>query len=289
MRKLITLLLIGAVVVSGSAFATAHWGGTDRERVTEKLDELVDEEVITSEEADLAERLFDALYSLVEDEIEERRTEQEKLNRFLEDDLLTAAELAQLPEDHPLRDTDGPFSKYLQDGQITEAELDEIRDRWWYWGGWGRWGHWGRIWPHLGPRPHSLIDMDQIWDFLEDDVITASELAQLPDDHPFRDTDGPFSEYLQDGQITDAELDEILDHWWPGGSWGFRRPWGRSWWSWGDWEHREHQHHRSQHGGSFWDRWFFGHDSHDGNDEDEPENGATNTNTQIVIPNRNVA
>ena len=47
---------------------------------------------------------------------------------------------------------------------------------------------------------------DLIRGFLEDDVITRDELAQLPDDHPFNDPDGPLGEALEDGQITRDEL-----------------------------------------------------------------------------------
>jgi hypothetical protein len=46
-------------------------------------------------------------------------------------------------------------------------------------------------------------------ELLEDDVISADELAELPDDHPFNDPDGPAADYLDDGQLTREELREI--------------------------------------------------------------------------------
>jgi hypothetical protein len=46
---------------------------------------------------------------------------------------------------------------------------------------------------------------------LEDDVISADELAELPDDHPFNDPDGPAADYLDDGQLTRDELKEIRE------------------------------------------------------------------------------
>jgi len=44
---------------------------------------------------------------------------------------------------------------------------------------------------------------------LEDGVIDAAELAELPDDHPFNDPDGPAAEFLADGQLTEDELNQI--------------------------------------------------------------------------------
>lgn len=44
---------------------------------------------------------------------------------------------------------------------------------------------------------------------LEDGVIDAAELAELPDDHPFNDPDGPAAEFLADGQLTEDELHQI--------------------------------------------------------------------------------
>lgn len=44
---------------------------------------------------------------------------------------------------------------------------------------------------------------------LEDGVIDANELAELPDDHPFKDADGPAADYLADGQLTEDELQQM--------------------------------------------------------------------------------
>jgi hypothetical protein len=48
-------------------------------------------------------------------------------------------------------------------------------------------------------------------ELLADDVISADELAELPDDHPFSDPDGPAADYLDDGQLTKDELKEIRE------------------------------------------------------------------------------
>ncbi len=52
--------------------------------------------------------------------------------------------------------------------------------------------------------------MGQIEDLLEDGVISADEIAELPDRHPFKNADGPFAELLEDGQITQAEWDAFV-------------------------------------------------------------------------------
>jgi hypothetical protein len=44
---------------------------------------------------------------------------------------------------------------------------------------------------------------------LEDGVIDATELAELPDDHPLNDPDGPAAEFLTDGQLTEDELKQL--------------------------------------------------------------------------------
>jgi hypothetical protein len=68
-----------------------------------------------------------------------------------------------------------------------------------------------------GPRHHGFRDDNGFRDdrrsemrgFLEDGVIDADELAQLPEGHPLTDPDGPAAEYLDDGQLTADELEEL--------------------------------------------------------------------------------
>ncbi|MCL1692837.1 MAG: hypothetical protein M3096_04060 [Actinomycetia bacterium] len=47
---------------------------------------------------------------------------------------------------------------------------------------------------------------------LEDGVIDEDELAELPDDHPFNDTNGPAAEFLDDGELSADELRELGGH-----------------------------------------------------------------------------
>lgn len=50
----------------------------------------------------------------------------------------------------------------------------------------------------------------QIEELLEDGVISADEIAELPDRHPFKNADGPFAELIEDGEITQAEWDAFV-------------------------------------------------------------------------------
>jgi hypothetical protein len=155
MRKILTSLAAAVVLVAGAfvaatvvdAAAVAQESDTDTPTVTrhgallaDALSELVDEEVISQDQAD-------AVQERVEQKAEERR--QELIEEFgerpfrgrggfghfhggpglapeaFEDGVLDADELAALPEDHPLRDPEGPLAEYLDDGQLT---LDELRE-----------------------------------------------------------------------------------------------------------------------------------------------------------------
>lgn len=43
----------------------------------------------------------------------------------------------------------------------------------------------------------------------EDGVVDADELADLPDDHPLKDPDGPAAEFLDDGELSTDDLREL--------------------------------------------------------------------------------
>jgi len=121
---LAALLLVGGATAvlaqTGAATAVtaaiAHAGGL----LEEVLTDLVADDVLTQAQAD-------AVSEAVKTRHEERRAEhkalREQMRTFLEDRVLSADELAQLPEDHPLRNLDS----YLDDGQLTEDELRELR------------------------------------------------------------------------------------------------------------------------------------------------------------------
>ena len=153
MRRLIWITgAAGLLLVGGTtaAFATQTPGGRDAVStvvaavtgpssvLTEVLEELVGDGTINQSQADAIVKALDA-------KVEERRAERQRLRQlmveFLQDRTLSADELAQLPEDHPLRNLD----QFLDDGQVTEDELRQLGGL-----GFGRGHHHGG--PFGGPR-----------------------------------------------------------------------------------------------------------------------------------------
>ncbi len=144
MRRLVIVVAAGALLLIGATSVLAapaangpvtvvqaalgNAGGV----LSDVLDELVGNGTITQTQAD-------AIEQAVEDKRAEIQAERERLREqmqtFLEDGVLSADELAQLPEDHPLRNLD----QYLEDGQLTQDELRAL-------GGIGGRGHHG-FWP----------------------------------------------------------------------------------------------------------------------------------------------
>ncbi|HEU0235460.1 MAG TPA: hypothetical protein VFR14_03350 [Candidatus Limnocylindrales bacterium] len=124
-RKLIGIPLAGLLLVGGATVAMAHGGllggpAGSGSILSDVLEELVTDGTINQAQSDA-----------IENAVEERKTElqaeaealREQLQGFLEDGTLSADELAQLPEDHPLRNLDA----YLEDGQLTQEELQQLR------------------------------------------------------------------------------------------------------------------------------------------------------------------
>lgn len=149
----------------------------------EVLDDLVESETITQAQADA---ISDALVAKTEEIKAERQAIRELISGFLDDDVLTADELAQLPDDHPFNNEDGRFSEALEDGELTRQEIREARPQ-------SRKNLFKR-----GARFGALLD---------DGGIDQEEFDSLPDDHPLKSAD--VSEYLEDGVITLDELREL--------------------------------------------------------------------------------
>ncbi len=61
----------------------------------------------------------------------------------------------------------------------------------------------------MAPRPRGFRRGARIGALLDDGVIDADELAELPEGHPLTDPDGPAADYLDDGQLTVEELREL--------------------------------------------------------------------------------
>lgn len=102
----------------------------------EVFDELVADGVITQEQAEQVRAALEAKREELREQFGDRLQRRDHRNRLggflhgaLEDGVIDADELAQLPEGHPLADPEGPFAEYLEDGQLTEAELDQIKEQ----------------------------------------------------------------------------------------------------------------------------------------------------------------
>jgi polyhydroxyalkanoate synthesis regulator phasin len=128
-RKLLGIPLAGLLLVGGAtavlaatgagAFVVTTAGGAST-LLADVLSDLVDDGVINQDQADAITDAVDERREALKAEMEARR---EQMRGFLEDGVLSAEELAQLPEDHPLRNLD----QYLEDGQLTEDELSQLR------------------------------------------------------------------------------------------------------------------------------------------------------------------
>jgi hypothetical protein len=136
------MLIAGAFVASTLSLGAASAQTTDTAIVDDEvgpreavLDEvvqsLIDDGTITEDEAVIVKERFVAKHEELaaerEASREQRREDRELIRGFLDDDVISASELAQLPDDHPLRNTEGVFSSALEDGQITRDELDQVR------------------------------------------------------------------------------------------------------------------------------------------------------------------
>lgn len=147
------------------------------------LADLVDDGTIDQGQADA---IVEALTAKAEELKAERQELRVLIEDLLEDGVLSADELAQLPEDHPFNDPDGPYADALEDGELTIEEIREERP------------HPRRDWFKRGVRFGAILD---------DGGIDQSEYDGLSDDHPLKQID--VSEYLEDGVISIDELREI--------------------------------------------------------------------------------
>ncbi len=199
MRTKLVAALVGLLLIGGAAVAygqeatddsstdTGRVGGWLRHHrgdiVESVLADLVEEGVIDQSQ-------FDSIVAALEAKRAEYQDALDLLESFWEDGVLTAAEISQLPEPNPFTDADGPFGEALEDGELSRDEVEEIRE---------------------AGREHRQELRDLVEGFLEDEVITAAEIARLPEPHPFN-ADGPFAEALEDGQLTRDEIKELRPH-----------------------------------------------------------------------------
>lgn len=103
--------------VNGESDVKLRWGRGE-DLLAETLTDLVTQGVITQDQQDA---IIEALDARREAKRAELQAAREQMRSFLEDGVITQAEIDQLPADHPLRS----LTTLLDDGQIT---LDELRD-----------------------------------------------------------------------------------------------------------------------------------------------------------------
>ncbi len=97
----------------------------------------------------------------------------------------------------------GVLDELVADGVITQSQADAVAEAL------------AEKREELGVRPHVrrhfrhlIADVRAL---LADGVISADEIAELQDGHPFKNEDGPFAELLEDGQITQDEWDAFVE------------------------------------------------------------------------------
>ncbi len=159
MRKALTAVIAAGVLVAGAFVATAIAGNQVSAQEAPSEDSAVErpdhpgrgevlDEVLSGLVADgvIDQGQADAVAAALEAKVEELREQREqwrednpgrfdrgfrrgfRLGGLLEDGVIDAAEIAALPDDHPLKDTNGPAAKYLDDGQLTADELHQLHD-----------------------------------------------------------------------------------------------------------------------------------------------------------------
>lgn len=149
----------------------------------EVLADLVSEGTITQEQADA---ITEALGTKADEIKAENQELRELISGFLEDGVITADELAQLPEGHIFNDPDSPYADAVADGELTREEISRVMSQ---------------------PRRDLFKRGARFGALLDDGGIDKEEYDALSDDHPLKQIDA--SEYLVDGVITIDELRQI--------------------------------------------------------------------------------
>lgn len=225
MRKILTSLAAAGVLVAGALVAvaivdssvSAQEGETDTptvvrhtELLADALGELVDEGVISQAQADAVRERVQTKAEAHRQEMAERLGELPHFGRrghgfhfegfvdpdVFDDGVLDADELAELSEDHPLRDPEGPFAEFLDDGELTLEELREAHGATRFRG----FGEFDRF------RMPGFIDPEA----LDDGILDAEELAELFGDNPLFSEDGPLAPLLEGGDFSLEELHDAI-------------------------------------------------------------------------------
>lgn len=134
---ILTVGAFAAVAITGNAASaqsdeTAESSEVDRPTpYQDVLDDLVADGTLTQAQADAVKEAlkekFEELEPLREerrDRIRDRIRKRHHIRHLLDDGVISADEIAELPDDHPFKDPDGPLADALADGEITREELE---------------------------------------------------------------------------------------------------------------------------------------------------------------------
>ena len=141
MRKVIipilAVLVVGVATIASAQTDDGTTSGEAQEENEERgegrgrghllvgvLEDLVGDETITQEQSDA---IIVALEEARDSAREARQELRAQIQGFWEDDVLTSEEIAELPHAERFEDPDGPFADALADGQITKAEMEEVK------------------------------------------------------------------------------------------------------------------------------------------------------------------
>ncbi len=214
MRKIIVSIAAAGMLVTGAFVASAVTGSeasaqtdeapavTDEVRrphggaaLDEVLADLVADGTLDQSQADAVKDALVAKHDEMKEKFGDRRDRRneikEAIEGWLEDGAITPDEIEAFDGDLPMFEN-GPLADALDDGRITQAEWEAIAEQ-----------------RETNREAHKTF-RENLEGWLEDGVISAEELATLGVDLPTHE-DGPLAEALEDGQITQAEWDEIVE------------------------------------------------------------------------------
>jgi Spy/CpxP family protein refolding chaperone len=108
---------------------------------------------------------------------------------------------------HPGGILDDVLGGLVEDGTLTQDQADAVKD--------AMVAKREELKEKFGDRIERRVRRHrmraQIQEWLEDGVITADELSELPEDLPILADDGPLADALEDGQITQEEWDAFIE------------------------------------------------------------------------------
>ncbi len=151
MKKIFVSIAAAGVLVAGAFAASTIVGGpavaqTTDETAVERpdipkpgdilddvLSDLVAEETLEQSQADAVKAALEARHAEARAQRDEWREDNPgrfergfAMGGMLEDGVIDGDELAELPDDHPLKDPDGPAAGFLDDGELSEDELHQL-------------------------------------------------------------------------------------------------------------------------------------------------------------------